>query len=145
SNPATVTSEVWALSLDGNLAWTSLPATDPPPSQYQASALYDGLRRSLVVFAGIDSFGVIQPPQELSLDVLSWHPLTSNRPRLGPVGFGPIFDPLRSRYLVSASDTLWVTTLGGALVWSPLLARDPNLIETQRSSAAVDVSHDRLV
>ncbi len=144
-SPGSVVSDTWALSLASTPTWTRLSTTNDPSAQYRHAALYDAQRGSLVVFAGRDSFGAAQGPSELPLNgSLAWHSLASNRPKLVPSNFGPVFDALRTRFLVAASDTLWVTSLGGKLDWTPLLSGDAKL-SLLYALAADDPVHDRLV
>ncbi|OGF14524.1 MAG: hypothetical protein A2W00_04145 [Candidatus Eisenbacteria bacterium RBG_16_71_46] len=121
--------DVWALSLAGSPAWSTLaPAGSLPVARYQHAAVYDPMRDRLVVFGGYDGTSLRNDVWELSL---AGSPAWS---ALAPAGSLPstrylhaaIYDPVRDHLVVfggydgSYRNDVWALSLAGSPAWSAL-------------------------
>jgi len=124
------TDSLWALSLGVSPAWAPLVpiGAGPSPRAWQ-SAVYDGARKSMLVFAGYADTSQ-NDVWSLSLDgPLAWTKLEPSGD-LPPVRFGPIavMDSASNRMIVCGGtahdfngyDDSWALTLGSTPHWDPL-------------------------
>ena len=138
-------SDVWALALGGDPAWTQLtPAVPLGPGRIFATAIYDPVRDRMVEFGGyyidFQSNQIFYPLGVYELS-LAGSPVWT---LLAPTGFGryahtAIYDPVREQMVVfgGALDTLdgdsiffndvWMLSLRGNPAWTQLvpLPADP--------------------
>src|SRR5262252_5593004 len=130
--------EVWALPLDGAANWIRIRPDGPlPPPRSAASAIFDPVRRRMVVFGGGPGEGAFPTANDvwaLALDgTPRWEPLS-------PAGTPPhlrqlhsaMYDPVRDRMLVfggfstvtppygTYENSLWELTLGDTPTWRQL-------------------------
>jgi hypothetical protein len=154
--------DVWVLSLGDKPEWTRLyPAGTPPSRRHLHSAIYDPLRRRVIVFGGIDrAVGYRDDVWALSLDATpTWRELQT-------LGTGPsarashsaVYDPARDRMIVFGGygsgehargtrlfNDVWALSLSGPLEWRPLTpaGRAPSARYDQ--SAVYDPRRDRVL
>jgi len=132
------TGEIWTLPLDGPAVWSRI-ATEgvPPPRRAIASAIFDPVRRRMLIFGGGPGEGSFPTGNDV------WALTLDGTPRweeLHPAGELPkprdlhcaIYDPVRDRMLVfggyasdnppygSYENSVWELTLGGTPTWRAL-------------------------
>jgi hypothetical protein len=118
-----------ALSLAGSPTWSALtPAGGPPPVRTDPSAIYDPVRRRMVVFAGDGGGGLLNDVWTVALaGPPAWNPLIpgSSRPP-ARLEHSAIYDPVRDRMVIFAgsgsfdlNDT-WALSFSGNSGWSAI-------------------------
>jgi hypothetical protein len=118
--------DVWELSLGGAPTWNEIIAAGTPPApRSNHSAIYDPLRKRMVVFAGSHRNDV----WALSLDAIpAWieiqPPAPLPEPRDNHIA---VHDPLRDRMIVTGgyispfnAPDCWALPLAGDTYWQPL-------------------------
>jgi hypothetical protein len=149
--------DVWALSLDGNPAWTQiLPTGAPPAPRRRHNGIYDPLRNEMVVFGGYDTVGLscVNDVWTLSLgEEPQWT-------QLFPAGTPPsargrqaaIHDPFRDRLVISGGfdcsaafkNDAWALSLGPSPEWTVLSPGTPPSARGGHSTI-YDPTNDRMV
>src|SRR5262249_32908629 len=140
------------------LGWTPLaPAGAPPAARSGHSAVYDPVRRRMIVFGGQgDGGGVLNDVWALALDGSpAWSPLA-------PMGTPPqararqvaIYDPPRDRLVVFGGDQgslyqvlgdTWALSLGSTPAWTLIVPSGAGPDPRSRSDAIYDPNGDRMV
>lgn len=135
--------DVWALSLDGTLAWSELRPADPRPSRRAAhGAIYDPPRNRMVVFGGASASAYLNDTWALSLgDVPLWG-------QLGPGGFAPVprsffgtaYDADRERMIIQGGCCVSFFPLDDShsLTWFVGIGREDEDLQAKSGSAAPD-------
>src|SRR4029077_15288945 len=147
--------ETWALSLARGPSWSMLePAGPAPPARSGHAAVYDPLRRRMLMFGGrTDAAQPVRDAWALSLsDVPAWTELNpAGTPPPVSVGLVAWYDRAGDRVLVYAGNT---GEEGGRDVWSLSLSGTPNWTQLHLPGpvpddavlpALVDTKRDRLV
>jgi hypothetical protein len=145
---------VWQLALSGHQAWKVLDAGEPPTGRYYHSAIYDALRRRMIVFGGRTESAVLDDAWVLTLDgVPHWA-------RLQTQGDGPgarfahsaVYDPVGDRMILfggsdgtTRHDDTWQLTLSGTPAWSQIETRDRPPAQAAGPMMAYDSRRQRLV
>jgi hypothetical protein len=122
--------EVWQIPLSAAASATMLATGDSMPSVREShTAIYDPIRRRMIVFGGCHLPEVLGDVWALSLDASPrWTRLEATGPGPEPrYGHCAIYDPVGDRMIVfggrngttSFADT-WQLTLAGTPAWSPL-------------------------
>jgi hypothetical protein len=147
--------DVWALSLTGSPVWTQLaPAGTPPDRRASHSAVFDPVRKRMLVFGGISDQGPLSDVCVLEFaEGLAWD-------RLSPLGSGPsarsmhsaIYDPARDRVLVFGGldgdgprHDVWALTLSGTPAWTELAPSGTPPGDRFLHSAVYDPVRDRML
>jgi galactose oxidase-like protein/Kelch motif protein/flagellar hook capping protein FlgD len=149
--------DVWALSLAGTPEWSRLsPAGTPPSARHLTSAIYDPVRRRMIVFGGLDrETGYRDDLWALSLDA------TPTWSRISPAGTGPaararhcaVYDPVRDRMIVFGGYSMgtgplndtWALSLSDPPAWTPLLPGGAPPPARYDHSAIYDPVRDRII
>jgi len=95
--------DVWTLSLSGPPAWTRLdPVGAPPAARFEHSAIYDPVRRRMVVCGGLNFNAFTGDVWTLSLDGDSpaWTRLVTGGPAPDRFDHSAVYDPVRDRMIV---------------------------------------------
>jgi hypothetical protein len=148
--------DLWQFPLGGGSAWLPLVASgDPPAARWGQSAVFDPLRRRMLIFGGVDAQdSVTNEVAVLDLaDTPRWSVLATSGPAPPARAFHTaVFDPLRDRMLVFGGDSpheylagVWALSLGDAPTWSELAASGPAPGPRTRHAAAFDAEHDRML
>jgi hypothetical protein len=150
---ASILSDVWALSLTGTPAWTSL--TDLPPGPREGHcAISDRARDRMVIFGGYDGSSYLNDAWTLSLaDAPTWTQLPpSGTPPSPSKGSRAIFDPIRDRMVVfggydgsSYLNDVWTLALAGNPAWTQLIPSGTAPSPRFFHSAIYDSLRDRLL
>jgi hypothetical protein len=126
----TILGDVWALDLAGPAAWTDITPSGPSPAmRYHHTAIYDPLRKCMVIFGGA-SPGYLNDTWVLSLGASpAWIELTPSG-SLPPIRWShtAIYDSIRDRMVVYGGSTgppawladTWALSLGSEKAWVPL-------------------------
>ena len=148
--------DLWQFRLEDGDAWVPLEAAgDPPPGRWGQSAIFDPLRRRMIVFGGDDSLGHFS--NQVTALALDGAPRWAE---IVPAGVAPpprsmhtaVYDPIRDQMIVfggAGSDGAfsdgWTLSLGSQPEWKELhpLGRTP--ASRERHCAAFDADHDRMV
>ncbi len=125
TTPVTYSNELWELSLRDHPEWTRLqPAGTPPAPRSEHSAIYDPVRRCMVVYGGLDAVEVFTEVWTLSLEGPPvWRVLFPAWPWPARHGHAAIFDPARDCMVViggSSADEVLAFALGDTVAWSSL-------------------------
>src|SRR5262245_53634881 len=122
-------SEVWALSLSGNPAWSQLNPKGSAPARYGHTAIYDAGRQRMVVFGGFDGFTPRNDALGLSLaETPSWSPLKGGGPR-PPARYAhtAAYDSAGGRMVISGGrdemgsrQDVWALSLSESPTWTPV-------------------------
>jgi hypothetical protein len=148
--------DLWQFPLAGGSAWLPLVASgEPPAARWGQSAVFDPLRRRMLIFGGVDTQG--SATNEVAVldlvDTPRWSVLVTSGPAPPARAFHTaVFDPLRDRMLVFGGDGpdgylvgVWALSLGDAPTWSELIASGPAPSPRSRHAAAFDAEHDRML
>jgi hypothetical protein len=146
--------DTWILSFQNGPAWTEVtPQGDPPPPRRGSAAVYDPVRRRMLVYAGADSSAELGDLWALWLDEpMRWQ-------RLEPLGPTPVgrflpsltYDPLRDRVIAygggwgtGSHNEIWSLELSDTLRWKQLTPRTyaPPL---ERLTAVYDPESDQIL
>lgn len=125
---ATPSGQVFALSLGGSPAWSTLG--NGPTPRFGHSAIYDPVRDRMIVFGGYDGANFLNEVWVLTLSgTPTWSQLTPTGTPPSPRDFaGVIYDPVRDRLLLfggndgDAKNDLWSLSLGPAPAWTSISA-----------------------
>jgi hypothetical protein len=143
--------DVWTIPTYGDAWIEAAPAGPAPAPRYDHTAIFDPVRRRLVVFGGRDGSSVFADAWALSVDDPSaWIPLPAY-PGPGLHSHVAVYDPVRDRMIVHgglesvgyAQSQAWALTLGGSPAWAPLSA--PGAPARYDHAAIYDPDEDRLV
>lgn len=148
---------LWAWPLDGNHPWQKLePLGSPPPERAECAAVFDPLRRRMLVFGGRGQALDDSATWSLSLgDPLQWSVLapagSGPPPRAHPIAF---YDPVGDRMILhggfvpasgfSGGDT-WALALAGSPAWSALSPAGTPTNANGFSAGAYDPVRHRLI
>jgi hypothetical protein len=152
--PENYFNDTWILSFENGPVWTQVtPQGDPPPARRGSTAVYDPVRRRMLLYAGADSSEEFGDLWALHLDEpMRWEQLEPQGP--APHGrFLPSFtyDPLRDRviaygggYGYGSTNEIWSLEMSDTLRWVQLTPRGyaPAL---ERHGAVYDPATDRLL
>jgi galactose oxidase-like protein len=156
--------EVWTMALDGPAVWTRVPTQGtPPPARVLGSAIYDPVRRRMVIFGG----GVYETTiayrddvWALQLDgVPTWTQLLPAGPLPDPRQMhAAIYDAPRDRMIVfggissqdpppnvTRENSVWALSLGDSPQWTRLAPTGTPPPVRQSPSMVFDVAGDRAV
>lgn len=148
--------DLWQFPLGGGSAWLPLVASgEPPAARWGQSAVFDPLRRRMLIFGGVDSRDSVTNEVAV-LDLAgapSWSILaTSGLVPPARAFHTAVFDPLRDRMLVFGGQGIqgdlagvWALSLGDAPTWSELAESGPAPSPRTRHAAAFDAEHDRML
>ncbi len=118
--------ELWSLSLSNPPTWTQLAPGGPlPDPRAQHSAIYDPIRRRMIVFGGRTTSAFVSEVWSLSLDgPLQWTPLSPTGAVPARAGHLAIYDPGSDAMLVyggnSGNSDVWSLPLATASQWNLL-------------------------
>ena len=146
--------DVWGLSLSDSTVWTEISPTGAPPiARYGHSAIYDPVRRSMIVFAGFAGGVLSDDVWELSLsESPAWTELSPTG--TAPVSreyFAAIYDPMGDRMVIFGGygnaylGDSWALSLTGAPQWSPLTPAGPQPIGRSGQSGIYDPLRRRML
>jgi hypothetical protein len=140
--------DTWSLSLAGTPAWSALAPTGTPPSpRLGASALYDRVRKQIVLFAGGTGAPNSNETWVLSLNgTPSWTLASIAAKPQGRQFHTAVIDPIGDRMLVFGGSSgpvlsdAWALPLAPNSVWRPFSG-------TRRKghTAVLDVSRNRML
>jgi Galactose oxidase, central domain len=145
---------VWELPLSEARPWHVIDAGAAPPGRCSHSAIYDPLRRRMLVYGGQNETAIFDDVWALSLD---GDPRWS---RIDVEGQGPgarsghsaVYDPIGDRMIVfggwdgsSLHDDTWQLALSGTPVWQPLPSVEHPPAEAAGSMMSYDSRRKRLV
>jgi hypothetical protein len=147
--------DVWALSLGGTPAWTTLTPTGTLPNAraYQ-SAIYDPVRDRMVIFGGYSISGSLNDVWVLSLGgTPAWTALTATgTPPNARSEHSAIYDPARDRMVVfggreppQSFNDVWVLSLAGTPAWTEETPTGTPPSARSYSNAIYDPVRDRMV
>jgi galactose oxidase-like protein len=149
-----IRSDVWALSLSGPLAWTSVTTSGTAPARASHSAIYDAPQDRMVIFGGSDFGGSSNQVWVLPLDTKAWsNPSPTGTLPAARANQSGIFDPSSERMVISGGlnfgvvgDT-WSLALPGTLAWSRVSPAGPIASPVPRwfHSAILDAARNRMV
>lgn len=155
----TALSDVWALSFDGEPAWSQLTPTGTGPSpRWSLAAIYDPLRDRVLIFGGLLHDNRYNDLFALNLSGSpAWEALTAGGSLpTARGGHTAIYDPVRDRMVIYGGDKgpgvtpnladAWALDLSGPLQWAeitPLLGVFPD--RRASHSAIYDPIGDRMV
>jgi hypothetical protein len=146
-------SDVWVLDGDGAAGWSHVvPAGSPPPPRYDHTAIYDPIRKSMIVYGGFGNSGARADTWELSLDgPAAWTPFGDGG---APARYGhtAVYDLLRHRMIVfggydaslAPTNQVWALDLGSGQ-WTQLGALGTAPSPRARHVAIYDPTRDRMV
>jgi hypothetical protein len=150
SNP----SNVWALSLAGNMEWVGLSPDGMSPGRVLHTAIYDPARDRMVVFGGLSNGSPRNDVWTLSLaGSASWAQLTpAGTPPSGRENHTAIYDPVRDRMVVFGGlgnsypvNDVWALSLAGNTSWAQLTPAGTPPNGRAYHSAIYDPVRDRMV
>jgi hypothetical protein len=145
--------DVWALSLSGPPAWSSLsPSGTPPPARWNHVAIYDPVGDRMIVHGGEISTQFFDDTWALSLSgTPAWA-------QLAPGGDVPyarsehsaLYDPSERRMIITGGSLTpeceaWELWLGDPPLWTLLLPAGPAMPGRMRHEAVYDAGYERLV
>ncbi len=152
-SPSLYRNDLWELTFSGTHTWNPLDLPYVPPPRWSASAIYDALRESMVVFGG-GAVNAFADTWVLRLSgALAWS-------RLFPVEFAPsprneqatVWDAPRRRMIVfggqgpagASLNDVYALSMAGSPVWTRIdaLGSPP---EPRVSMAAIADAHDRMI
>ena len=146
--------DVWALSLAGTPAWTSVTTTGTAPYRASHTCVYDPVRDRMVMFGGVDYGSTLNDVWALSLATNAW---TMTSPVAGPPaargGHTAIYDSVNDRMVISGGlnfgvigDT-WSLALAGSGTWARLTgSQDSNPPGGRWAYSTIfDASRDRMI
>jgi hypothetical protein len=144
-------SDVWALSLSGSPSWTQIIASGPVPiARRDHVAVYDPIRRRMIVQGGYGGEGFLNDTWALSLDGdPSWAEMSP--PGLRPAGaitHAGIYDPVRDQLVVfggSYHNETWALSLDASPQWSRIAEDDPLPPGRIDHVTVFDPARDRMV
>jgi hypothetical protein len=160
SYPGYYLNDVWALSQAGTPAWTELtPSGTLPPTRSGHSAIYDPVRKRMVVFGGYENPGPhLNDVWALSLGgTPPWTQLApSGTPPSAREGHTAIYDPVRDRMVFFGGfydddgsyyylNDVWALSLAGTPAWTQLTPSGTPPIGRSNHSAIYDPVRDRIV
>ena len=149
--------DVTALYLSPNPVWASVAiAGTPPAPRAWSSAVYDPVRRRVVLIGGRDNGNTYSDVWTLSLtsDTLTWAQLTPAGPSPGPrAATAAVYDSDRDRVVFFAGmdvagiarNDVWALTLSGTPTWSQITPLGTPPSPRNGSSAIYDPVRQRLV
>jgi hypothetical protein len=151
---AGITSDVWALSLTGELSWTELaPTGTPPDGRSMGAVVYDALRDRLVLFGGASGGTYYDEVWSLTLsETPAWTPLSpTGTPPIGRHLFTAIYDPARDRIVIFGGNDwsglhgdVWALSLG-ASHWTELTPAGTSPTPRLGSVGIYDPVRDRMI
>jgi Galactose oxidase, central domain len=145
---------VWQLSLSGAEPWHVIEAGDGPTARCAHSAVYDRIRRRMIVFGGRDAFTTYEDAWALSLDgVPRWEHLEVQGAGPGArSGHSAVYDPVGDRIVmfggsdgIALHDDTWQLTLSGIPTWSPIITSTHPRPQAAGAMMAYDSRRQRLV
>src|SRR2546422_7377796 len=146
--------DVWALSLSGSSAWTHLMPTGTPPNiRREHSAIYDPVRKRMIVFGGYSFSSTYGDVWALSLvGTPAWTQLTpAGTPPSPRYAHSAIYDPVRDRMLVfggndgAMQSDMRELSLSGTPTWTQLTPSGSPPPARDRHTAVYDPGLDRMI
>jgi Galactose oxidase, central domain len=145
--------DVWTLSLSGTPTWTALsPSGAPPASRRNHLAVYDALRRRMIIAAGIDTNGTRSDVWALSLDSPAWNRINVTGPP--PAFQAAEYDRLSDRLVAIGGQSYvgghyavqaWGLPLASPTAWSLLTPTGNGPDEIDYPASAYDTKRDALM
>ena len=143
--------DVWGLTLAGTPTWKSLtPTGTSTTARFYHTAIYDPVRRRMIVFGGIELYGYLNDVSALSLaGTRAWTELAP-RPRAREYS-SAIHDPVRDRMVVFGGDNydilndVWELPLAGTPAWTALAPTGAPPSGRRGHGAIYDPVRDRMV
>ncbi len=146
--------DLWELRLSWDPRWTEIEPTETwPGSRYVHSAIYDPVRRRMVVFGGYDLVNLLVDSWELSLqEPPAWRLLAPSG--IGPTGcaeHAAIFDSRRDRMVIFGGFNgfyladVWSMSLGDPEAWVRLTPTGAWPPPRHSPKAIYDPVRDRMV
>lgn len=145
--------DLWALSMAGPPAWTSLVPIGAGPEQRAGhAAVYDPLRDRMLVFGGFAGAVSFNDVWSLSLSgPLEWQLLAPTGTPPQPRAYASAeYDPLHDRVIVYGGrwfddSDLWALSLGGTPAWAPLAPDGSPPVARSAQSVSYDARRGRAV
>jgi Galactose oxidase, central domain/FlgD Ig-like domain len=154
-NPEVHAQDTWALSLDEHPEWTlispSSPADVVPPRRREHTAVYDPVRRRMVIFGGINDSGRLNDTWTLDLaGDPTWSPLSIvGSPPPPRSGHSAVYDPTGDRMLVfggdPANNDVWALRFSESPSWVLMAPAGPRPTPRREHSATFDAARRRMV
>ena len=148
--------DVWALSFDGDPAWTQIaPSGDAPPPRSHHVAIFDPPRHRVVLFGGTSDSGPLNDVWALSLaGTPRWDPIapSGTQPREREQA-AAVYDAARDRMLIfggmnngQIGNDTWALSLSDTPTWSLIAADNTSFPQgVYGHSAVFDAARDRMI
>lgn len=150
--------DVWALSLTNPPAWQPItPAGTPPPPRRGHSAIFDPVRRRMIVFGGYDMPGLNTFDDVWALSMTGSPTWTQMHPTGDPpsarYGHSAVYDPVRDRMIVfggfdgtNYDSDVWALDLSGpSPAWTPIAPQNPPGYGIAFHTAVYDPVRDQMI
>lgn len=146
--------DTWVLSSGEIPTWRRIrPARAAPPSRVGHSAVYDPVRRRMIVFGGYGAAGILKDSWALELDgEREWKPLDTTGTVMPLADHAAVYDPVRDRMIVTGGvafrsftpqAAIYALSLSGSPVWAMLNNDLPERISGHAS--VYDPLRDRII
>jgi hypothetical protein len=146
--------DLWSLDLSVP-SWAALiPAGAPPPPRFGHAAVFDRVRRRMIVFGGFDGSSYLNDVWVLSLNgTPTWTQLSPGGTAPSPRDYSSaIYDPVRDRMLVFSGNDgsatpsdVWALSLGASPEWSAVATAGSSPAGRLAACAAYDPAGNRMV
>jgi hypothetical protein len=147
--------DVWVLELSGVMTWNSLAPATTPRGRADASAVYDPLRKRMIVFGGADGTALLNDVPALALDgALAWSDLLPVPQAPSPrSSASAVFDPVRNRFLVFGGgygaagvlNDVWALDVTAQPIWTRIVPAGTPPPPRSSHAAIYDPTRDRMV
>jgi hypothetical protein len=144
--------DVWSLPLGSASGWTRQSPTGAPPSaRYRHSAIFDPIRKQMLVYGGLDPFKT-SDIWALS-GSMKWRGMSLlGTPPSPRSEHSAVYDPVRDRVILFGGhkspallDETWVLDLTAAPRWTKMNEPDPTPAPRLGHTAVYDPGRDRMI
>ena len=145
--------DTWVLDFGALPAWSQLQTVNSP-ARASAAAIYDPVRKRMLIFGGHDGSAFRNDLLSLALDGSPvWQQVQTAGAPPTPRNFcTAVYDASRDRMLVfggwngsSALNDVWALSLGGTPTWEQVLPNGPTPIGRYGAVGVYDAANDRLI